>query len=461
MAQEKLSGIYDAKFVSDGIEGTTRLYYDFSWFDQDSAIYNHKLGRFLAQMVCVGYDGEIEDETNATGYFYAKPNLNVTLQALGFDNIEANPVAKRDEVVYFIANRDVELSDKTYNLIFTGFIGSYKKQWFSNFDPLGKERICNDGKGYAGDEEKGIVHLGFADAREYVYQKLCEYIEKYPSKHERKLVMIGHSRGAATANLLAAKLIKNGGFPNLPLKKENIFTYCYATPNGVDITRVEVLDDYKRIFNYVSSEDFVTVCLPEACGFGKYGTVLKILGDDNKSAKKYAEEKEFMQPYFFEAFGMKTYHPFRRGNKAVKKVIDALAKELRTVDDLYEKPLRECFKTVTPYEYFRDTLCAYVAGADNEEEQAAVDRAMKLLIESSVDYVGTSTCYRLTSSFFVFKEGVGSVTGNRLLKTNFSESHRPHTYAAYLLSMSEEQLMANTYAGVEDGEEDEAEEETD
>ena len=82
---------------------------------------------------------------------------------------------------------------------------------------------------------------------------------------------------------------------------------------------------------------------------------------------------------------------------------------------------------------------------------------MKLLVESSVDYVGTSPCYRITSAFFVFKDGVGSITGNRLLKTNFSESHRPHTYAAYLLSMSEEQLMANTYSSSEEKEDDKEE----
>ena len=117
VAQEKLSGIYDAKFVSDGIEGTTRLYYDFSWFDKDSAVYNHMLCRLLAQMCCVGYDGHIEDETKSTGYFYAKPNLTVTLQELGFTDIEVNPTAKRDEVVYFIARRELELESGKYNLI--------------------------------------------------------------------------------------------------------------------------------------------------------------------------------------------------------------------------------------------------------------------------------------------------------------------------------------------------------
>ena len=86
---------------------------------------------------------------------------------------------------------------------------------------------------------------------------------------------------------------------------------------------------------------------------------------------------------------------------------------------------------------------------------------MKLLIESSVDYVGTSAAYRITSAFFVFKEGIGSVTGNRLMKTNFSESHRPHTYAAYLLSMTEEQLMENTNAGIDDDDDDDDEFEID
>ncbi len=444
MAKEKLSGIYDAKVSYDDVVGTTRIYYDFDWLAEDSAVYNHQMARFLAQMVVIGYDNQVPDEENISGHELWKPNLYQALKDLGFKDIWMNAVAKRDEVVYFVANRDVPLEDKTYNIIFTGFIGSYMKQWFSNFDPYGVERVCNDGKGYAGEEERGIVHLGFADAREYVYGELTRYIDTYPSDKERKLIIIGHSRGAATANLLAAKLIKNGGFENLPLEPKNIFAYCYATPNGVLLDKVEILDDYKRIFNFVSPEDFVTVCLPEACGFGKYGTIFKLLGDDNKSTRHYTEEKGFMQPYFFEIFGMNTYHPFRRGNKAVQKVIGALAKELQTIDDLYEKPLKECFKQVTPYEYFRDTLCAYVAGGDTEEEKAAVDRAMKLLIESSVDYVGTSPAYRITSAFFVFKEGIGSVTGNRLMKTHFSESHMPATYAAYLLSMSEEQLMANS-----------------
>ncbi|MBQ9227194.1 MAG: hypothetical protein IJ168_00055 [Eubacterium sp.] len=455
MQKEKLSGIYDAKVTYDEVAGTTRLYYDFNWFAEDSAVYNHQLARFLAQMIVVGYDNQVPDEDNKTGYPLWKPNLNKCLEDLGFRDIWMNAVAKRDEVVYFIANRDIALEDKTINLVFAGFIGSYMKQWFSNFDPLGVERVCNDGKGYASDEERGIVHLGFADARDYVHGKLEKYVDTYPSEYERKLVIIGHSRGAATANLLGAKLIKNGGLPNLPLPPQNLFTYCYATPNGVNVDKVEMLEDYKRIFNFVSPEDFVTVCLPEACGFGKYGTVFKLLGDDNKSVRHYNEQKDFMQPYYFEIFGMNTYHPFRRGNKAVKKVIGALAKELRTVEDFYEKPLKECFKTVTPYEYFRDTLCAYVAGGETEEEKAAADRAMKLLIESSVDYVGTSAAYRITSAFFVFKEGIGAVTGNRLMKTHFSESHMPATYASYLLAMSEEQLMANTAAAEADDEPEE------
>lgn len=458
MSKEKLSGIYDAAVTYDDVAGTTRLYYDFNWLNEDSAVYNHQLARFLSQMIVVGYDNQVPDEENRTGHELWKPNLNKCLTDLGFKDIWMNAVAKRDEVVYFAANRDIVFEDKTINLIFAGFIGSYMKQWFSNFDPLGVERVCNDGKGYAGDEEKGVIHLGFADAREYVYGELLRYIDTYPSEYERKLCIIGHSRGAATANLLGAKLIQNGGFPNLPLEPKNIFVYCYATPNGVNMEKVELLDDYQRIFNFVSPEDFVTVCLPEACGFGKYGTVFKLLGDDNKSTRHYTEEKDFMQPYFFEIFGMNTYHPFRRGNKAVRKVINALAKELQTLDDLYEKPLKECFRTVTPYEYFRDTLCAYVAGGESEEEKAAVDRATKLLVESAVDYVGTSAAYRITSAFFVFKEGIGAITGNKLLKTHFSESHMPATYASYLLSMSEEQLMANTAKAEKEEKEEEEDE---
>ena len=150
-------GSYTTSFKISGDAGETTVNYNSKWFSEDSAKYNHNLATLGSQFVMLGYDMDV---------------LKTTLEALGFSDVVPENDAKRDEVNYYIARKEIHVGNKTYNLIVTGFIGSHYHQWYSNFDPYGTERVANEGAGYAGDDEKGLVHLGFADARDFVYGKL-------------------------------------------------------------------------------------------------------------------------------------------------------------------------------------------------------------------------------------------------------------------------------------------------
>lgn len=443
-----LKGSHNATFTIEGIDGSYQLDYDLGLFKNSSAEYNHELCRLACALVTVGYD-KIEDDPDAeaeTGFPWTQRGLKATLDAMGFEHQEIQPKAERDEESYYIASRDIDLDGEEFNLIIAAFIGSYKKTWYSNFDPYGVDRIANGGKGYAGDEEKGIIHLGFADARSFMHERLKAFIKKYASGKPIKILLMGHSRGAATANLLAAKVLTEGGFGDgIEIDKDNVYTYCFATPNLADVNKVKLdAPEFKRIYSIVSPEDFVTEVLPKACGFGKYGTVYSLMGSDNLSIKDYRKEKDAMQKHYEIIKKDKIYMSYKNGNTAVQKIAKVMAGSMPSLDDFYNVKYKECGNDYSSYEYYKYTLCGYVSGNDTPEDQQNIDRAMKLMLGSAVDVFRTTKAFRKISQFFVFKEGIGGATGGKIGATYFSDSHRCETYLAYLNAISEEELKANT-----------------
>ena len=418
--------------------------YDLSLFNKPSDKYDHELSRLSCRFVTVGYDGIIDDPEaeNESGFPYTQPGVRDMLNCMGFTSREIQSKSLRDEEAYFFAHRELKLGNESFDLYVAAFIGSYKKTWYSNFDPLGVDRICRGGMGYAGDDEKGAIHLGFADARDYSLERLESFIKRTRESLPVKLLLTGHSRGAATAGLMAAKILANGGIgSDIPVKADDLYTYCFATPNYADGKLTNIYDRrFARIFNVVSPEDFVTEVFPKASGFGKYGTVYSIFGSDNASRGHYAREKAVMTRFFRDYRGSQPYASYKKGSRDVEKVIAVMAESMKDLDTYYNKKMRLCFKSCTPFEYFKITLCAFVGGVDSPEDQANRDRAAKLLSLSSLDTLGTSPALRKISAFFLFKQGVAQVTGRKIGNEYFNDAHIAATYLAYLMSMTEKQL---------------------
>ncbi len=426
-------------------KGTLSFDYDLSLFAAPSSVYSHALARLACLLVTAGYDRVTEDPSARarTGFPYTKKGLSDLLDGMGFTNAEINPKAERDEETYFLAYRELLLNGERCDLFVSASIGSYQKTWFSNFDPLGADRVCNGGRGYAGDAEKGAIHLGFADARDYVYTRTRDFILRHRTGKPVKLLITGHSRGAATAGLLAARVIAEGGFGDgVPIEPDDLFTYCFASPNYADTARVDVRDPrFSRIFNVNSPEDFVTGVFPRACGFGRYGVTYLFFGPDNRSRADYAREKAVMTFYFSEYRPARPYVSYKNGNRSVGGVWRVMAGSMGKMDDFYNKKMRLCFRRCTPYEYFRDTLCSFVGGSDSPEDDRRIEKAQKLLIASALDTVGTSRAYRKISAFFVFKQGLAGATGGRFGAEYFNDAHISETYLAYMMSMRAEQLI--------------------
>ena len=201
---------------------------------------------------------------------YQETFVRDVLQKMRFGNIDLVDYERKatrdnnDFVAFATANKKIRVNGKEQTLFVLFVRGTPGNlEWLSNF---------NMGKG--GD------HLGFHTAAEKVYGKLLETISANRSSSDDMIWITGHSRGAAVANIIAARLGKEKRFA-----QKKIFTYTYATPN---VSQNATKDS--NIHNFVNHADFVTrVPLQSKWGYKRNGHTVPEKGLDQE--KKAVQDK--------------------------------------------------------------------------------------------------------------------------------------------------------------------------
>lgn len=403
----------EAHFTDDGKDGDVEVSFNSAWFSSDSINYNHNIARLASQFAMLGYSKKDGSQ------------LKTALELIGF-TVDLNYIklnTGRDQQNYFIASKDITSGGKNYTLIFAGLIGSNGKQWYSDFDPWGKGRE----KTYAKNDDKNYTHLGFADSREFVYEALTNYInDKKPTK-EIKILLTGHSRGAAGANLLGAKLIKEGTIAGKTVSKSNIYTYTFATPN---VTRLPEKSgsQFNRIFNFVNPEDFVTKVLPAEWNFGRYGKTFTLPSKTNSIDIYYKHHylndmQKFYNKFRYDKSKVYDYKPYSEGEEPVYNIVQKLISSVANLDEFYGKEMGPFWmlNPMSPYEFFKEALCPFVAGDDTRN---AFNTVENVIIE---DPKGKSL-YGSVIYYFVRRQ---------VISEEFAQAHEAQTYCAFLMSLSE------------------------
>ncbi len=421
-------------FNTENGEGSVEVTFKDKWFEKSNEEYNHELAKFCADYVMMGYcyNDDIKDY----------------LSLMGFDKVDRCMSAGRDEVNYFIASKNIMVSGETKTLVFAGFIGSYKDQWYSNFDPYATQRgeWENRNAQYTDINEKGKVHLGFADAKEYVYERLKEHIEdlNINDKGDLKLLISGHSRGAATANLLSAKLINEayGNSSEYLALAENIYTYTFATPNTTaDINANEML--YDSIFNIVNPEDFVTKVLPKAWGYSRYG-ITYVLPSRTNDTQKWKTYLNAMRPYYAQFKSGLEYEPYNGGEKTTYKIVKKFTESIKNLDEFYKKDILAyishnilgltIYNYMVPYDFFR---CSVLPIVSKKDIPSGVIESLNCLsgtgiYDSFVKYfinIDFLNSYNLPGMVLPIAENL-----------YFTQAHCMETYAAYMNAMTSSQI---------------------
>ena len=147
--------------------------------------------------------------------------------------------ANNDFVAYTVGHRNI----KGYNVYIVAVRGTTGNcEWFSNFN-LGK----ND------------YHKGFKKAADEILHTLDDEV-----KTDNNIIMLtGHSRGAAVANIVAGELSIDGKLAS----SDHIFGYTYACP----AVKYKLEDSHSNIYNFNNPGDAITMMpLPE-WGYRRYG----------------------------------------------------------------------------------------------------------------------------------------------------------------------------------------------
>lgn len=245
-----------------------------NFIQMDNKIYSKDIAKFAA---CISADAY--DTTSLYLNFKASPasaSDNVTIyRSLGFADAEQFRLASSDfsEDINDISNfvlchKNIKTGTKEYELIIAAIQGTNStiEQWFSNFDIGADSSEYSSKTGTHPEWTDKKYHKGFYVASSRINAKISDYVASRISPSAEKIILItGHSRGAAIANILGAIYEKSPDFKS--------FTYTFATPNTTVATDTS---DYKTVFNIVNKDDVIRAIPQEIMGFGKNGTTLLV-----------------------------------------------------------------------------------------------------------------------------------------------------------------------------------------
>jgi len=401
--------LYSVDYINFKRNAHADIYFNPEMFSADSINYNHDIARLCSQLTMIGYDLPWSEKPNPE-----ESGIFTVFSKLGFNNIETHSETDSKEIDCSFSTLDAVIGGEETRLILVCLVGSRKGQWYENFDS-GRDKL----------------HKGFADCEKYVYNLFVNYLDKFKDGKRLKIIITGHSRGGAASDLLAARLIKDGGYA----RAEDIFTYTFAAPaayKGNEISEKK----FSRIFNIVNEEDFVTRCMPAEWGHGRYGITYAL--PNRKNCESFNEILGKINKFYAQYTMGKEYHPFKRGPKTVDRLMKQLYKAVPDIDCYYDKKFRCLGDKYSVREYFFKTLCASVA--EEKNSQAKKD-GEKLMLDTFLKRTQCAGVFKAIADFFVIYEGLSGATKGKLSDVYFSYGHDVCTYCAYMTAIEENELI--------------------
>lgn len=241
--------VMNGKAAQNDTEETNAISSTLAWSDDwillnHSYEYNHDLAIAGAVLAGMAYTGEVATKA-ALVQIGCNPKEIVANYNLDYTNEDAGGV---NQAAYAIARKKVSTENGNKEILYVVIRGTASAQeWMSNVN------ISDTTK------KAEMYHEGFDIVRKQILTEITKYVMQYGMDLPNTSVyIVGHSRGAAVANLLGASLNQVAQQGSLGLAADKIFTYTYATPNTTtDPTASSEL--YNNIYNIINPEDLVTM----------------------------------------------------------------------------------------------------------------------------------------------------------------------------------------------------------
>lgn len=298
-------------------EATARVTWDDAWFSQDERAYNGQLAHTASVLAALAY--------SESGYYQAgascPPYMENALVKLGFSDISTDSYQYRSEVVdevlnlmtaqadgvaYTIARKHLapatgrdgaqagstltadsasagaaspaEDPPTSRDLILVSVRGSYGSEWLSNLDLSSDE---------SGD------HGGYVRAAREIEHEVARWaMRSRADGAEVSVLLVGHSRGGAVANLVAAEL--DNAREDSELDGMRVYGYTFASP--ATTLHAEARDErYGNIFNVINPSDIMPYLPLSSWGYERYGVdvSLPVIDDEDFGSRRSAMEEAY------------------------------------------------------------------------------------------------------------------------------------------------------------------------
>ena len=447
--QEEKEKEIDISLNTSGKKGIVITKFNPNWLTKDPKTYNHNLARFAMALSSVAYcegSGSEYGDLQNKNYYDALTKLGFTVEGgekcLKLARYGSNKPTSKDDhqsIHYYLAHNQYKIDGEENDVVILTLRGTKGNEWYDNFD------IDYDNTGKNCD-----IHDGFKNGADAMQAVLTQYIEKNKLTKNTKILITGHSRGAAVTNLLAAELDKDKNMITDTAGKKSemkVFAYAYACPNTVATSMIKAEKksaNFDNIYNFVNPDDFVTKVVPSKWGFGRYGTTyvfpaklddLAVVGEQNNyiygrhSDIMYQEFVNNVSDKFFSYWIGEKYDPYNEGMKPVSELVDRITSSVESIKRYYSQKLNDLpenglvLSDTSLYDVFTDMLAYYMVTED-------ITNFVKGLGGEYGGLLGQAV-----ASFF-FEHN------NSIITRSFEYAHTYETYLAMINTVTVEQLKA-------------------
>lgn len=380
--------------------------------ENPATVYSHSIARLAGVFSSVSYeDKDTDKDTNLLRQCYRALGIPQELIEMHYDIDYDDPVLGNDQAAFSFASRKIKSRTGTKDLVFVVIRGTplSANEWLSNINISDKTQTATE------------FHEGFLKTTETVKNSLIAYLFKHKIELESSCLLItGHSRGAAVANLLAMQLGNSRLF-----NTDNIYAYTFASPNVTTDTDADN-QRYGYIWNIVNAEDIVPSMPPNYKGwrYTKYGHTLAIANAWNTDLDKYEKTLLPAMNMYFRQFMNRDYSPFKTGPFIpiqVDIILTGMNKDMHSfyngIQSLHNMAVSALWKVFPPK-------------AEGMEEN---DKSTKQgIIFSAL----TKWCYR---NFGLEVDYVLNC---------FKDMHAMETYLSWIMSADEDELYSNIGANL-------------
>ena len=325
----------------------------------DSGVYDVNLA-LKAQALCSAQSMASARKTLETGGFTVLKQVHYDKSASDISHTCA----------WTLGKKEISRGGEKRTLLLVTVRGTSGGEWYSNFDFVPSR-----------DEDSCYAENFLACA-----QDVLEGLRPSLEAEDRPLLLVcGHSRGAACANLLGALLDEERD-------PADIYVYTFATPATA---RGEALErEYPNIFNLLNPCDIVTMMPFPSLGFGRVGRDILLL-NDAAGAEALSE-----------------------GIRSLAGLIPSITAYYTVRHSLTGPGLSE--EGLTPYEF----LCAAAAAFSQEGAVSLFTEGAPMSIAPDSDFIPLMNLL----------SGSGAAGSSQAL--NVAIQHMPTTYMALMLATS-------------------------